>query len=159
MHSSIQGEMTIFTEVLAPYLAWSKDHSVSTEASFTFPENPSSGSLPSQAVKTLYTLMLQLCPPYMLRVIGSRVLKLFTCYPALWSITTACAVSTIVHVPIAAKCMKIRTLSYVPLAGVLLMLYVFGVSPILGTMIAVGWHFTQIVINCATLQANAAKKN
>lgn len=152
MSNSVTAENQKILSILSPYLNWQDtDH-------FSFPSGNKPGdgaaadTMPA-AVRALYQGVVLLCPPYLLRVVGSRVLKLLVTYPACWAITHACVTSTLVHIPISTKCLKERKMTnYLPLAGCFLAVWAFGVSPASGMVISVLWHLGQIVINCVKLQ-------
>ncbi len=94
-----------------------------------------------------------LCPPHVVHFLTERALRFVTCYPALWALTSACAISIVVHIPVAARCLKARQLSFVPFAGAAFAVFLFGVSPVAGAALAVAWHAAQILYNCAAIIA------
>ncbi|CCW69156.1 unnamed protein product [Phytomonas sp. Hart1] len=67
-------------------------------------------------------------------------------YPALWIITCACASSTIVHIPIAAKCAKLPRTNAIPLLGVLFVWITFAFYPSVGALLAVVLHVSQVLL-------------
>ncbi|KAG5481690.1 hypothetical protein CUR178_07043 [Leishmania enriettii] len=68
-------------------------------------------------------------------------------YPAVWIITAACTSSTIIHIPIAARCARMPATNPLPLAGVMLVWFVFASCPVGGAILAVLLHVGQLLLN------------
>ncbi|KAG5481051.1 hypothetical protein LSCM1_06727 [Leishmania martiniquensis] len=68
-------------------------------------------------------------------------------YPAVWIITAACTSSTIIHIPIVARCARLPSTNPLPLAGVMLVWFVFASCPVGGTLLAVLLHVGQLLFN------------
>ncbi|KAK7196794.1 ethanolamine phosphotransferase [Novymonas esmeraldas] len=79
-------------------------------------------------------------------------------YPAVWIITVACTSSTIIHIPIMARCSRRPVTDPLPLAGVMLVWIVFVSAPVAGAAIAVALHLVQLLSNVRSIQQHASKK-
>lgn len=79
-------------------------------------------------------------------------------YPALWIITTACTSSTIIHIPIVARCARLPTTDPLPLAGVMLVWFAFVSCPVAGAILAVVLHVGQLLLNVDFIQRHARRK-
>lgn len=76
-------------------------------------------------------------------------------YPALWIITIACTSSTIIHIPIVARCAHRLTTDPLPLAGVMLVWFTFASCPVAGAILAVVLHVGQLFLNVNFIQRHA----
>ena len=82
-------------------------------------------------------------------------------YPALWATTFAFCSSTLIHVPIIAKCRHLSEMQQRrPIQAVGIALGLFALSPPLGCLAAIGFHVVQIAVNIRAIQsdANVARK-
>lgn len=80
-------------------------------------------------------------------------------YPAVWIITVACTSSTIIHIPIMARCARLATTDPLPLAGVMFVWFLFVSCPVAGAIAAVTLHIGQLVYNVRYIDTHAAAKS
>lgn len=73
-------------------------------------------------------------------------------YPALWIVTCAFSASTIVHIPIAARCARAAYPNVLPLAGVVLVWMTFLSCPSAAAGVAIVVHVVQILHNLRHIQ-------
>lgn len=79
-------------------------------------------------------------------------------YPAVWVITCACTSSTIIHIPIMARCAHLPHTEPLPLVGVMLVWCLFLSCPVAGAVAAIAVHVTQLLMNVKIIQQRAAIK-
>lgn len=77
-------------------------------------------------------------------------------YPAVWIITCACTSSTIIHIPILAKCAHLPHTEPLPLAGVMLVWFLFISCPVAGAVASIVIHVAQLLLNVQLIQRRAA---
>ncbi|KPI89977.1 putative ethanolamine phosphotransferase [Leptomonas seymouri] len=77
-------------------------------------------------------------------------------YPAVWIIAHACTSSTIVHIPIMAKCAHLPHAEPRPLLGVMLVWCLFAFSPVAGAVTSVVVHVVQLLTNIECIERAAA---
>nr|CCC94360.1 conserved hypothetical protein [Trypanosoma congolense IL3000] len=78
-------------------------------------------------------------------------------YVSVWIITLACTLSSIVHIPIYARCAGQLQTELLPLAGVIFIFLTFSSFPAVAMVLAVVWHIGQICCNVSRLKALGVK--
>lgn len=79
-------------------------------------------------------------------------------YPAVWIITAACTASTIIHIPIMAKCAHLPHTKPLPLVGVMFVWFLFLSCPVAGAIASIVVHVVQVLFNVRFIQQRAALK-
>lgn len=79
-------------------------------------------------------------------------------YPAVWIITCACTSSTIIHIPILARCAHLPHTEPLPLAGVMLVWFLFLSCPVAGAIAAIVIHVIQLLLNVQLIQRRSTIK-
>ncbi|CAJ1022204.1 putative CDP-alcohol phosphatidyltransferase [Leishmania utingensis] len=80
-------------------------------------------------------------------------------YPAVWSITVACTSSTIIHIPIIARCARLPVTDPLPLAGIMLVWLIFISCPVAGAILSVVLHVGQMLLNVDFIKKHAQNNN
>ncbi|KPA78562.1 putative ethanolamine phosphotransferase [Leptomonas pyrrhocoris] len=101
-----------------------------------------------------HTTFLESLPETQTSVFG-YTLGPFT-YPAVWAIAYACTASTIIHIPIMAKCARLPQPDPLPLVGVMLVWCLFVSYPVAGVIAAAVVHVGQLLINVQLIEYNAS---
>ncbi|KAG5507618.1 hypothetical protein JKF63_06567 [Porcisia hertigi] len=76
-------------------------------------------------------------------------------YPAVWIITLAFTSSTIIHIPIMARCARLPVANPLPLAGVMLVWLAFAPCPVAGALLAIVLHVGQLLFNIGFIRKRA----
>lgn len=72
-------------------------------------------------------------------------------YPAIWTINFASVASILIHIPIAAKCLKAERMEPWPLGLVLIHWFVFASAPVFAAWLGIWFHTFQILVNIKTI--------
>ncbi|KAH9589103.1 CDP-alcohol phosphatidyltransferase [Trypanosoma melophagium] len=78
-------------------------------------------------------------------------------YVAVWCFTAACTSSTVVHILIYARCMRLPQVDLWPISGVIFVWLIFVSCPVGGMVLSVAWHLAQILKNVQGLIKAAQK--